>query len=150
LGSIHLTIAVANHGKVPEDNPRYHVLAVASHPVPYVLCVFQALGHRPELDFQVAFCSLRGAEAGHDAEFDITVHWDVPLLDGYTWTHASNRGSGTEKFFGLFNPGLWKLIQQGRFDVTNCQLGYRSASFWIPLSAARISRAAFVRGSSKP
>lgn len=147
LGSIHFGIATANHGKVPDNNPRYRVLTVASHPVPYAVCVFRALSNHPQLDFQVAFCSLRGTTPDYDPEFDTTVQWDVPLLDGYTWTHVPNRGSGAENFFGLYNPGLWKLIWRGRFDAVNCHLGYRSASFWIAFFAARLSGTAFLFGT---
>lgn len=128
-------------------DPRYRILTVASHPVPYAVCIFRALSNRPELDFQVAFCSLRGAEAGHDPEFGATVKWDVPLLDGYTWTHVRNRGSSSENFFGLYNPGLWNLIRQGRFDALICHLGYRRASFWIAFIAARLSGTAFLFGT---
>lgn len=128
-------------------DPRYRVLVVASHPVPYAVPVYRRLAQHPQLDFYVAYCSLRGVQAGLDPEFGTTVQWDVPLLDGYPWTQVPNRGSGTESFFGLLNPGLWKMIREGRFDAINCHLGYRSASFWIAFLAARQSRTAFLFGT---
>jgi len=125
---------------------RLRVLAVASHPVQYGAPLFRLLGRHPRLDFQVAYCSLRGAEAGYDPEFAATVKWDVPLLEGYSWTHIPNRGSDSQSFFGLFNPALWKFIRAGRFDAVWSNLGYLQSSFWISYLAARSRGAAFLFG----
>jgi glycosyltransferase involved in cell wall biosynthesis len=126
---------------------RLRVLAVASHPVQYMTPLFRRMAAHPSLDFQVAYCSLRGAEAGHDHEFGANIQWDVPLLDGYSWTHVPNHGSGAESFFGLFNPGLWKLLRGGNFDAVLCFTGYRHATFWIALFAAKLSNVAFLFGT---
>jgi glycosyltransferase involved in cell wall biosynthesis len=126
---------------------RYRVLAIASHPVQYAAPIFRLMARHPRLDFHVAYCSLRGAEAGHDPEFGRSVKWDIPLLDGYAWTHEPNRGSGSESFFGLYNPALWKVIREGRFDAVLCYTGYLRASFWISYFAAKLSRTAFLFGT---
>jgi glycosyltransferase involved in cell wall biosynthesis len=126
---------------------RYRVLAVASHPVQYQAPLFRRMAKHPSLDLQVAYCTLRGAEASHDPEFGADIQWDVPLLDGYSWTHVPNRGSGAESFFGLFNPGLWKLIRSGNYDAVVSYVGYIRASFWIALAAAKLSKAAFLFGT---
>jgi glycosyltransferase involved in cell wall biosynthesis len=105
------------------------------------------MAQHSQLDFQVAYCSMRGAEPGHDPEFGRSVKWDIPLLDGYAWTHVHNRGSGAESFFGLCNPGLWKLVRQGHFDAVLCYTGYLRATFWIAYFAAKLSRAAFLFGT---
>lgn len=130
---------------MPED--RYRTLIVASHPVPYAVPVFRALTRHPRLDLHVAFCSLRGAQPAHDPEFGASVQWDVPLLEGYSWSHIRNRGSGRESFFGLYNPGLWRLIRRGGFDAILCHLSYLSASFWVAFFAARLSGTAFLFGT---
>src|SRR5882762_8767884 len=126
---------------------RYRVLAVATHPVQYMSPIFRRMAKHPLLDFQVAYCSLRGAEAGHDPEFGANIQWDVPLLGGYSWTNVLNRGSSAESFFGLFNPGLWKLIRGGNYDAVVSYVGYVRASFWVALAAAKLSRAAFIFGT---
>jgi glycosyltransferase involved in cell wall biosynthesis len=100
----------------------------------------------PRLDFQVAYCSLRGAQAGYDAEFGTTVKWDVPLLEGYSWMHVPNRGSDSQSFFGLCNPGLWNFIRSGAFDAVWSNLGYVQSSFWISYFAARSCGAVFLFG----
>ncbi len=126
---------------------RFRVLAVASHPVQYAAPIFRLMAQHAQLDFHVAYCSMRGAEAGHDSEFGHSVKWDVPLLDGYAWTHVPNRGSGAESFFGLRNPGLWKFIRKGQFDAVICFVSYLRWTFWISYLAARICGAPFIFGT---
>jgi glycosyltransferase involved in cell wall biosynthesis len=130
---------------VPER--RYRVLAVAAHPVQYMAPIFRRMAVHTALDLHVAYCSLRGAEAGHDPEFGASIQWDIPLLDGYSWSVVPNRGSRDESFFGLRNPGLWKLIRSGNYDVILCFTGYLNATFWIACLAAKYSKTAFLFGS---
>lgn len=125
---------------------RYRALVVASHPVPYAIPVFRGLARHPRLDFQVVYCSLLGAEPGHDSEFGGSVHWDVALLDGYSCSHVPNEGSGTDSFWGMRNPGLWHVIRSGNFDAVSVHLSYTRASFWIAYLAARTAQSAFLFG----
>ena len=126
---------------------RYRVLALATHPVQYMSPILRRMACEPELDLHVVYCSLRGAEAGYDPEFGATVHWDMPLLEGYRWTQAPNRGSGGESFFGFCNTSVWKLIRENDFDAVLCFTGYRCATFWIAWLAAKLSKAAFLFGT---
>ncbi|HXJ06517.1 MAG TPA: glycosyltransferase family 4 protein [Candidatus Acidoferrum sp.] len=126
---------------------RYRVLAVATHPVQYMAPVFRRMAAHPRFDLHVAYCSLRGAEAAHDPEFGATVQWDVPLLEGYSWSHIPNHGSGAETFLGLRNPRLSKLIRDGNYDAVLCFVGYLQATFWIAYRAARSSKTAFLFGT---
>jgi glycosyltransferase involved in cell wall biosynthesis len=128
-------------------SPQLRVLAIATHPVQYAAPLFRRMASRPELHFEVAYCSLRGAEPAFDPDFNVSVQWDVPLLDGYTWQEVPNRGSGADSFFGLRNPGLWRLIRDGHFDAVLCYVGYVRLTFWIAYFAARRSGTAFVFGT---
>ncbi len=49
-----------------------------------------------------------------DPEFGVEVKWDTFVLDGYPWVHLPNRSPvpGIGRFFGLFNPGVWRLIRK--------------------------------------
>jgi len=125
----------------------FKVLAVASHPVQYMAPIFRRMAAEPQLDLHVAYCSLRGAEAAIDPDFATSVKWDVPLLQGYSWTAIPNKGSGNESFWGLNNPGLSNLIHDGKFDALLCFVGYVRASFWIARGAAKASGAAFLFGT---
>ena len=129
------------------SDPRYRVLVIASHPVQYQVPLLRRMALRSDLELQVAYCTLRGAEAAHDPEFGATVKWDVPLLDGYAWTHVPNRGSGGETFLSLWNPGIWKIIREGHFDAILCYTGYLRATFWIAYIAAKFSGSAFLFGT---
>ena len=127
---------------------RFKVLAIASHPVQYMAPLFRRMAQEPALDLQVAYCSLRGATAaGFDPDFQVSVQWDVPLLDGSRWVEVPNKGTGEDSFGGLNNPGLRELIREGKSDAVLCYLGYRCASFWIARRAARAAGAAFLFGT---
>ncbi len=123
---------------IESPSRKYRVLLIASHPVQYASPLFRRLASDPRLDIEVAYCSLQGAEAGRDPEFGIEVVWDVPLLDGYAWSQIPNRSPrpGIGRFFGLINPGLWKLIRTGNFDAI-LVYGYAYLSYWIAFLAAR-------------
>jgi glycosyltransferase involved in cell wall biosynthesis len=126
---------------------KLRVLTISSHPIQYGAPLFRLMARHPKLDFQVAFCSLRGAESGYDPEFGANVQWDVPLLDGYKWTHIPNRGDGSENFWAWRNTGLWKFIRQGKFDAVISHVGYVRATFWIAYFAARSVGIPFIFGT---
>src|ERR1041384_3101297 len=104
---------------------RFRVLAIASHPVQYMAPLFRRMAKEPALDLEVAYCSLRGAAAGYDPDFQAPVQWDVPLLDGYRWIEVPNQGSGAESFWGSNHPGLRELIGKEKFAAVRCHLAYR-------------------------
>jgi len=131
----------------PLPDSRYRVLVIGSHPVQYMSPLLRRMAEHPKFDLQVAYCTLRGAEAALDPEFNVTVKWDVPLLEGYRWEEIPNLGSGDESFFGLNNPGLWKAIRKGKFDAVICHTGYVCASFWISYVACKFSKTAFLFGT---
>ncbi|HEX9224154.1 MAG TPA: glycosyltransferase family 4 protein [Candidatus Acidoferrales bacterium] len=131
------------------DGRRYRVLILGSHPVQYAAQFLHQLAQHPLVDLQVAYCSLFGAQGGLDPEFGIEVQWDVPLLEGYPWVQIPNRSlrPGLGRFWGLFNPGLWKLIREEHFDAIVCHVGYVFSSFWIAVAAAKSSGTPFLFGT---
>jgi glycosyltransferase involved in cell wall biosynthesis len=127
---------------------KLRVLTISSHPIQYGAPLFRLMAQHPKLDFQVAYCSLRGADsAAYDPEFGANVQWDVPLLDGYKWTHIPNRGSGAESFFAWRNTGLWNFIRQNNFDAIISHISYTRATFWIAYLAARTKSIPFIFGT---
>jgi glycosyltransferase involved in cell wall biosynthesis len=95
-------------------------------------------GH-PRLEILVAYCGLGGAVPHVDPGFGIEVKWDIPLLDGYPWVQVPNKSwrPNYERFFGLVNPELWGLVTTGAFDALVTYTGYKNASFWIAVAAAK-------------
>lgn len=130
-------------------NNRRRVLFVCSHPVQYATPVFRILAQDPRIEIQVAYCSMQGAEAGVDPDFGVAVKWDIPLLNGYPWQHVPNRSwkSRLDTFFGLLNPGIWKLITRGEYDTVVLYTGYVCATFWIAMAAAKWRRARVLFGT---
>jgi glycosyltransferase involved in cell wall biosynthesis len=125
------------------------ILLVATHPTQYASSVFRLLASNPRLEIQVIYCSLQGAKPGFDREFGREVHWDIPLLDGYPWVELPNRANqpGLGRFWGLVNTGLWTLIRREQFDAVVFYTGYRYATFWIGLLAAKISGIGVIFGT---
>ena len=117
---------------------RRRLLIVGSHVVQYSSPVFRKMAQDPRLEILVAYCSMQGALPGVDPGFGVEVTWDTPLLEGYPWVHVPNRAwrPGIGRFFGLFNPGLWKLIRDGKFDAVYVS-GYFYAGAWIAILAAK-------------
>jgi glycosyltransferase involved in cell wall biosynthesis len=118
---------------------RYRVLLVLTHPVQYMSPVLREMSNHPKLDITAAYCSLQGAKPELDPDFGMEIAWDIPLLDGYPWSHVPNRSfrPGLGRFFGLVNPALWKIVRTGGFDIVVILTGYRYATFWIAAMAAR-------------
>jgi glycosyltransferase involved in cell wall biosynthesis len=144
LKPIHSGFSACKVVDRPVDNQKLapakvrRLLVVGSHVVQYSSPVFQKLAQEPRLEFMVAYCSMQGAQSGMDPGFGVEVSWDTPLLEGYPWVHVPNRAlrPGIGHFFGLFNPGLWKLIRDGKFDAVFVS-GYFYASAWIAILAAK-------------
>lgn len=121
-----------------ETRPRRRLLLVCSHVVQYASPIFRKMARDPRFDILVAYCSMQGAESGIDPGFGVKVSWDEPQLEGYVWVHPPNksRHPGVDRFFGLFNPGLWDVIRNGKFDAMYVS-GYFYASAWIAILAAK-------------
>jgi glycosyltransferase involved in cell wall biosynthesis len=132
---------------VPCGNRSIRVLFVCGHPVQYMSPLLRLLAQHPGLDVLTAYCRMRGAKAGYDPEFGRTIQWDLPMLDGYPWTEVPNKGTDSEGFWGLYNPGLWELVRNGHFDAVFCPTGYIRASFWIAFFASKLSKTAFLFGT---
>jgi glycosyltransferase involved in cell wall biosynthesis len=107
------------------------------------------MSKQPKLDIVVAYCGLQGANPELDPDFGMVVAWDIPLLEGYPWLAVPNRAfrPGLGRFFGLINPGLWKIVGGGGFDVVVILTGYMYATFWIAAAAARAKRLPILFGT---
>lgn len=119
---------------------KLHALLVCTHPTQYGSPMWRLMAQRADLEIIVAYCSLEGAEAHVDPDFCVQVAWDIPLLDNYPWVKLRNISPrpAVGKFFGLINPGVWRLIRSGKFDAVVMFTGYICATFWIALAAAKL------------
>ena len=119
---------------------RSRVMILASHVIQYSSPLFRRMAHDPRLDLQIAYCTLQGAKSSIDPEFGVEVKWDTSVLDGYPWIQLPNRSPspGLGRFFGLINPGVWKLIRDSDLDAVILP-GYFYFTAWIAIAAARWS-----------
>ncbi|MEM9849099.1 MAG: glycosyltransferase family 4 protein [Bacteroidota bacterium] len=86
-----------------------------SHPIQYFAPLSRKLAQSDEFEVLVCYCSDYGVKAYQDREFNRTVQWDIPLLEGYESIFLKNykRNGGIEKgFFGLINLGILKVLRQ--------------------------------------
>jgi glycosyltransferase involved in cell wall biosynthesis len=92
---------------------------VVSHPVQYVVPLYQRLARRDDLAIKVFFTWHAAEAAVADRGFGIPVAWDIPLTQGYEHERVPNaaRDPGTHHFFGLCNPRLVERVTSWRPDV---------------------------------
>ena len=124
-----------------QNEKKVRALMLCSHPTQYSSPLWRRMARHPRVDMMVAYCSLDGAESYKDPGFGVKVAWDVALLDDYAWTeirHVPPR-PGVGGLIGLINPGVWKLIREGRFDAVVVLTGYMCATFWLALTAAKLT-----------
>jgi glycosyltransferase involved in cell wall biosynthesis len=137
-GAVPREVPAASHAAKATSGLASRILFLSSHVIQYSSPLFRRLAQDPRVDFQVAYCSLHGAEPSIDPEFGVEVTWDTPVLDGYRWMQLPNRAlsPGLGRFFGLFNPGIWGVIRDGNFDAVVLP-GYFYSTAWVALAAAR-------------
>ncbi|MEL6943357.1 MAG: glycosyltransferase family 4 protein, partial [Bacteroidota bacterium] len=91
------------------------LLFLYSHPIQYFAPLSRALAQSDEFEVLVCYCSDHGVKAYKDEEFNQTVQWDIPLLEGYESIFLKNyaRNPGLSKGFrGLVNWGILKVLRQ--------------------------------------
>jgi glycosyltransferase involved in cell wall biosynthesis len=124
--------------EIPHRDRPLRLLIVGTHFVQYTSPLFARLAQDPRIDLLVALCSRQGAEIGMDPEFGVELVWDTPVTKGFPHVIVPNRSlrPGLGRFWGCFNPGMWRLVRDGKFDAVYVT-GYYVASQWIAMLAAK-------------
>lgn len=97
-----------------------HLAIVSTHPIQYYAPVFRALARSTAVQPKVFFTwSQTASESVVDPDFERTITWDVPLLEGYEFEFVPNtaRQPGTHHFRGVRNPGLVRAIEDWGADA---------------------------------
>jgi glycosyltransferase involved in cell wall biosynthesis len=139
--------AAEPHGN--REMGRTRVLAVASHPIQYHAPWFRELAQAPSLDFSVLFIQKLNAQQ-QGRGFGIDFSWDLPLLDGYRSTVATNvRGPlGLGGFFAARLARPTALLQELRPQVV-LLTGWQNFALMQMLRAAnRLRIPVVMRGES--
>ncbi|MBK7937527.1 MAG: glycosyltransferase family 4 protein [Lewinellaceae bacterium] len=85
-----------------------------SHPIQYFAPLYAKLSKEKGVEVQVLYCSDQGLDHQIDRQFNTSVAWDIPILDGYRCRFLKNHASrpSVYSFWGLQNwgiiPFLWK------------------------------------------
>lgn len=93
---------------------------VTTHPIQYNAPLFAELARREGIVLKVFYTWSQTQQGGqYDPDFGQRVEWDVPLLEGYEHTFVTNtaRRPGSDRFFGIVNPGLVAELERWRPDA---------------------------------
>ena len=120
-----------------ENDKKYKLAVVVSHPIQYQAPFFQLLSKCPELDLKVFFCSKWGLKEYYDEGFGEKIKWDIPLLDGYDFEFLPNISplKNPSKFFGLINPLVINKLKSRDFNAVWIH-GWANLTNWIVILAA--------------
>lgn len=92
---------------------------ITTHPIQYYAPVFKLLHQRGNISIMVFYTWGQEAESKFDPGFGKSVSWDIPLLDGYTYTWVKNTAEepGSNHFRGIVNPDLIKQLSEWQPDA---------------------------------
>ena len=133
-----------------EPPPKFRVAYLVSHPIQYQVPLLQRLAAHPQLTLHVYYMNDQGARANRDPEFGVSIQWDIPLLEGYSWTLLRNRSPwpGGEHLFGYIHPSVAGVLTRERYDALIVH-GYAHATEWLAFMGAWRSRTpVLLRGES--
>ena len=129
----------------PATGGRTRLGVLALHPIQYQAPLYQELARRGVVDLDVAFLSSAGATPVHNADFGVTLTWDIDLLDGYRSTvlgHSPVAG----KPAWLLRTSRW-LRQQ---DIVVLH-GHSEPDILLAMAACRLLGVPYLlRGESRP
>jgi glycosyltransferase involved in cell wall biosynthesis len=122
---------------------------LVSHPIQYQAPLLRLISAQSDIDLTVFYCSDLSVREYHDEDFGHTVHWDVPLLDGYRYEFLpAIGGTGRLSFWRPLNHGFAQRLRQGNFDALWIHgWGYWS-HLWAVSSAKRLGVKVLMRGES--
>lgn len=110
-----------------------------SHPIQYQAPLLRRIAQEPDIELSVFYFSDLSVRGYSDEGFGgIQVHWDVPLLGGYTHEFLPGiRNRGTLGFATPFNYGIFSRLRRGKFDAVWVH-GYHMASALQAIAAAKL------------
>lgn len=101
----------------------YRLGIFACNPVPYKAPLYRRLNDHDRFEIEVFYGATDGASTA-DLGFGSYGQWDVPLLNGYSYTVLPDYSrDGWTGFLYTINPGLFRRIDD-RFDAVLVHEGY--------------------------
>lgn len=96
------------------------IAIITTHPVQYNAPLFKKLTTYQDIKLKVFYTwSQTQVGAQYDPDFNRTIQWDIPLLEGYDYTFVENKANkpGSDHFMGIVNPGLIKKLEEWMPDA---------------------------------
>lgn len=90
----------------------------ATHPIQYQVPWFQKLAVQDQIDLKVYFALLPDARQ-QGTGFGKAFQWDIPMLEGYSWTALENvrRKPELSSFWGVSTPNVHRVLRGDRPDA---------------------------------
>lgn len=92
---------------------------ITTHPIQYNAPLFKLLATRNKIDIKVFYTFSQALQQFADPDFQQSIQWDIPLLEGYQWEAVQNKASkpSSKNFFGVKNPSLISKIKKYNPDA---------------------------------
>lgn len=87
---------------------------ITSHPIQYNAPLFKILAERGNIDIKVFYTWSQTKNGFFDVEFNKTIEWDIPLLDGYNYEFIKNvsKKPSSRHYLGIICPNLIVKIDE--------------------------------------
>jgi glycosyltransferase involved in cell wall biosynthesis len=133
---------------VTKNSPNTNLAIVATHPIQYLVPWFQSLSKRNDLKLKVYYIFVPD-DRQQGQGFNHAFHWDIPLLDDYSWwILKSTVKNNSYSFFGTRIYQFEEQLEKDQIDsclITGWQsLGLLQAVF----SCRKLGIKTLVRGDS--
>jgi glycosyltransferase involved in cell wall biosynthesis len=96
------------------------IAIITSHPIQYNAPFFALLAQDEAIEVMVFYTwGEQSMGAKYDPDFSKTIEWDIPLLEGYSYTFVQNTSKepGSNYFKGIINPTLNQQIEDWGADI---------------------------------
>ncbi|MCC8934875.1 glycosyltransferase family 4 protein [Rhizobium sp. 'Codium 1'] len=96
---------------------------ISTHPIQYQAPLLRQIATCPDIELTALFFSDFSTRSFVDPEFNRTIHWDTPLLEGYHSEFLPGTGSQVSAI-KAFEPrvgGLYKRLHKDNFDAVLVQ-----------------------------
>src|ERR1700728_4217163 len=110
---------------------------LVTHPIQYQAPLLKRIAKEVDISLKVFFASDLSVGNFHDVDFNTTIKWDVPLLNGYSYEFLPAIGDASRvSVLRPFSHGLRKRLHHGRFEALWVH-GYARPQHWVAMMTAK-------------
>jgi len=127
------------------------VAYLATHPIQYQAPLLKRIAKEPDISLKAFFASDVSVGSFRDSDFNTTVRWDTPLLDGYDYEFLP--AMDNIRRVSAFRPlsrGLGKRLRSGQFSVLWVHGYFRPQHCLSMILAKRLGMKVLLRDDATP